>query len=480
MTEPLLPYRNPDLPVEARVNDLLQRMSLEEKAAQMQCVWREKAVTLVDELGAFDPVRAAAHFGHGHGLGQVGRPSDAGGGLDPRRTAELTNDIQRFFVEHSRLGIPVIFHEECLHGLAAAGATSFPQPIGLAATFDPELVRRLYAMTAAEARTRGAHQALTPVLDVARDPRWGRVEETFGEDPHLVGRMGVAAIQGFQGRGDVPGRLRLIATLKHFAAHGQPESGNNCAPANVSPRTLREVFLEPFRAAVVEGGAISVMASYNEIDGVPSHANRWLLRDVLRGEWEFPGYVVSDYDGIRELNERPELVGNYLAADPKAAARLAVQAGVNIELPDPDCYRHVVDLGGSLVSRGDTSGPIGVRHRSSVPRRGDRLRPRWRRSRRELRHQAARGCSHEPHCRHPRHRRRCWGRDDRQGALQHLQGHRRNALEFDVYRWGRANHRPPKGRVASRPLYSPSGCTVRQPAIGRHSSCGGFRANWPS
>ena len=294
--------------MKARVRDLLSRMTLEEKAAQMVCVWNEKATKLVDAAGAFDPAKAAAAFADRRGLGQVGRPSDAGGppGLSPRATAELTNAIQRFFVEHSRLGIPVIFHEECLHGHAARDATSFCQPIGLAATFDPELVEALYTMTALEARLRGAHQALTPVVDVARDPRWGRVEETFGEDPYLVSRMGVAAVRGFQGDARFKGKSRVIATLKHFAAHGAPESGLNCAPAEVSPHTLRDVILVPFRAAITEGGALSVMPSYNEVDGVPSHANRWLLRDVLRGEWGFTGFTVSDYYAIWEMADRPD------------------------------------------------------------------------------------------------------------------------------------------------------------------------------
>ena len=262
----------------------------------------------------------------------------------PGTMAELTNAIQKFFVENSRLKIPVIFHEECLHGHAAIDGTSFSQPIGLGATFDPELVRRLFEMTAEEARVRGTHQALTPVVDVAREPRWGRVEETYGEDPYLVACMGIAAVQGFQGDATFKDKKHVIATLKHFAAHGQPESGTNCAPVNVSERLLREVFLSTFKQAIQKGGAISVMASYNEIDGVPSHANKWLLRDVLRKEWGFKGFVVSDYFAIRELNERPELFGNHLAADGKEAAALAVKAGVNIELPDPDCYPNIVEL----------------------------------------------------------------------------------------------------------------------------------------
>jgi beta-glucosidase len=335
---------NPALSAERRARDLLSRMTLKDKAAQMICIWQQKSATLVDERGEFDPEKARSHFKQRLGLGQVGRPSDAGGGLNARKMANLTNAIQKFFLENSRLGIPVIFHEECLHGHAAVDATSFPQPIGLAATFNPDLVQKLFEMTAEEARVRGTHQALTPVVDVARDPRWGRVEETYGEDPYLVSRMGIAAVQGFQGDATFKNKKNIIATLKHFAAHGQPESGTNCAPVNVSERLLREVFLMPFKESIQKGGAISVMASYNEIDGVPSHANHWLLRKVLRREWGFKGYVVSDYFAVRELHERPELFGNHLAENGKQAAALAIKAGVNIELPDPDCYVHIAEL----------------------------------------------------------------------------------------------------------------------------------------
>src|ERR1035437_637337 len=173
MKQPMLsPYRNPDLPVARRLKDLLSRMTLEEKAAQMMCVWQKKAEMLVDAEGHFDLRKAKRAFRAGHGIGQVGRPSDAGKGQVARGMAELTNAIQRFFIENTRLGIPVIFHEECLHGHAAIGGTSFTQPIALGATFDPVLVEELFTMTAAEARLRGTHQALTPVVDVAREPRW--------------------------------------------------------------------------------------------------------------------------------------------------------------------------------------------------------------------------------------------------------------------------------------------------------------------
>jgi beta-glucosidase len=338
------PYKNPATPIEKRVEDLLSRMTLEEKAAQMMCVWQKKAETLLDAQGNFDLQKAKASFGHGHGLGQVGRPSDAGQGKNAREMAELTNAIQKFFIENSRLGIPVMFHEECLHGHAGLEATSFSQPIGLGATFNPELVRALFAMTAEEARLRGTHQALTPVVDVARDPRWGRVEETYGEDPWLVSRLGIAAVQGFQGDGSFRNKKTVIATLKHFAAHGQPESGINCGPVNVSMRLLRETFLYTFKEALDKGGAVSVMAAYNEIDGVPCHANRWLLQDVLRKEWGFKGFVVSDYYAIWELSDRPDTHGHHVAKDKKEAAALAVEAGVNIEFPEPDAYLHLVEL----------------------------------------------------------------------------------------------------------------------------------------
>ncbi|HTV41599.1 MAG TPA: glycoside hydrolase family 3 N-terminal domain-containing protein [Candidatus Sulfotelmatobacter sp.] len=344
-------YKNPAAAPDKRVKDLLGRMTLEEKAAQMMCVWQEKKTKLLDEHGNFDLEKARASFKNGAAIGQVGRPSDAGSpptepwkGKNARDMAELANAIQKFFIENSRLGIPVFCHEECLHGHAAQDGTSFPQPIALAATFNPALAEKLFTMTAAETRARGAHQALTPVVDVARDPRWGRVEETYGEDPYLVSQMGIAAVRGFQGDARFKNKNRVIATLKHFAAHGQPESGMNCAPVNVSERVLRETFLFTFKQAIQKAGALSVMASYNEIDGVPSHANEWLLRDVLRKEWKFKGFVVSDYCSIWELHHRPETHGHFVARDKAHACELAVKAGVNIEFPEPDCYLHLAGL----------------------------------------------------------------------------------------------------------------------------------------
>ncbi len=335
-------YKNTQLPVEERVSDLLKRMTLKEKVAQMQCVWNDKASMLLDSTGHFDIDKAKKNFANG--LGQVGRPSDTQGGLDPFQTAQLTNSIQKYFIEETRLGIPVFYHEECLHGHAAKGATSFPQPIGLAATFNPALIEDVFSLVAKEARLRGAHQALSPVVDVARDPRWGRVEETYGEDPYLSGEMGVAAVKGFQGDGSFKNGDKVVATLKHMAGHGWPEAGNNIAPANISERVLREIFLYPFGQVVKRANPGSLMASYNEVDGVPSHTNKWMLRDILRREMGFNGYVVSDYYAIRELAVRPGLFGNAVAANGHEAAKRTIEAGVNIELPEIDCFKNLDSL----------------------------------------------------------------------------------------------------------------------------------------
>jgi beta-xylosidase len=324
-----LPYRNPKLPVEQRVADLLSRMTLEEKVAQMEGAWENKSfhkdpqTMFVDEKGNFLPERAAVLMKDG--LGQISRPSE---GRGPREMAEFTNTVQKWMKEHTRLGIPVMFHDECLHGHVAIKGTSYPQAIGLASSWDPELLQEVFTATAAEARARGAQQCLAPVLDLARDPRWGRTEETYGEDPYLVSRLGVAAITGFQGVGPTIDKVHVLATAKHFAVHGQPEGGTNVAPGNYSERVVREYFLKPFAAAVQEARVGTVMASYNEIDGVPSHANKHLLKDVLRQEWGFNGALVSDYFGIAEL-----IRVHHVAATPAEAARMALDAGVDIDLP---------------------------------------------------------------------------------------------------------------------------------------------------
>jgi beta-glucosidase len=335
-----LPYKDPNLTVEARVEDLLKRMTLEEKVAQMLCIWDQKT-DIFDANLELDTRKLAAKYPDG--VGQFARPSDATGpksprlvpGRDVRATVRLVNALQRFALRKTRLGIPIMFHEEGLHGYAAVGATSFPQAIALASSWDPALVRAINAVTAREIRARGVSQALTPVVDVARDPRWGRIEETFGEDPFLVGEMGVAAVEGLQGENQVRdlGPGKVFATLKHLTGHGQPESGTNTGPAPIAERTLREFFFPPFEQAISRTGVSAVMPSYNEIDGVPSHANIWLLDKVLRGEWGFTGAIVSDYYAIDDL-----MNVHQIAADRQQAARLALNAGVDIDLPSGTAY----------------------------------------------------------------------------------------------------------------------------------------------
>ena len=333
-------YKNAAAPVDARVADLLKRMTLEEKITQISAVWDDKA-KIFNAKGEFDPAKMATVFPNG--IGQFARPSDATGpasprvvpGRDVRGTIRLVNALQRYQMEKTRLGIPMIFHEEGLHGYAALGATSFPQAIALASSWDPDLVRQVNTITGREIRARGVNLALTPVVDVARDPRWGRIEETFGEDPYLVGEMGVAAIEGVQGSGGVRtlGPGKVFATLKHLTGHGQPESGTNVGPAPYSERTLRENFFPPFEQAIKRTGVSAVMPSYNEIDGVPSHANTWLLGTILRGEWGFKGAIVSDYYAISDLQGL-----HHIAASGEDAAKQALAAGVDSDLPSGGSY----------------------------------------------------------------------------------------------------------------------------------------------
>lgn len=335
----------------AKVNELLAKMTLDEKLAQVSCVWFGKA-DIYNADGSFNPDKMKEKFPHG--IGCFARPQDTIGmentndterdvndasvvrrmsARTPAQTVELTNAIQKWMIEETRLGIPTLFHEEGLHGFQARYATSFPQSIALAATFDTNMVKEIYGVVAREIRARGAHHVLSPVVDVALDPRWGRIEETYGEDPYLVSRMGVAAVKGFQGDGFPIKDDKVLTTLKHMTGHGQPEAGMNIGPAQISERILREVFFPPFESAILEANPASVMASYNEIDGIPSHGNGWLLNDVLRGEWGFEGVVVADYFAISELQVRHRVVGSI-----EEAGALALSSGVDVELPDGAAY----------------------------------------------------------------------------------------------------------------------------------------------
>ncbi|HEY1148753.1 MAG TPA: glycoside hydrolase family 3 N-terminal domain-containing protein [Pseudoduganella sp.] len=344
-------YKDPAAPVPSRVKDLLGRMTLEEKVAQMLCIWADKSA--VEDKGEFSADKAQKT--HPYGLGMIARPSDRMGagagdvvvagddggrnGRNAYQTAVYVNAVQKWAVEQTRLGIPVFMHEESLHGYVANDATSFPQAIALASSFDPAMVRKVFSVAAREMRARGANLALAPGVDGARVPRWGRIEETYGEDAHLCAEMGKAAVLGFQGEDRKLARDKVFATLKHMTGHGQPESGTNIGPAEISERTLREDFFPPFERLIRETNVAAVMPSYNEIGGLPSHANRWLLTKVLREEWGFKGVTVSDYFGIKELITRHSLVDNE-----KDAAYRAIKAGVDIETPDIFGYKMLPQL----------------------------------------------------------------------------------------------------------------------------------------
>ncbi|WP_121115990.1 glycoside hydrolase family 3 N-terminal domain-containing protein [Croceibacterium ferulae] len=343
-------YRDPTAPIDLRVRDLLVRMTLEEKVGQIIALWAAKSEIMRDGALDFDARKASRAYPHG--IGQVTRPSDRRGGPEvaevaggtgarwrgAESTVNFVNAVQRWAAEETRLGIPVLFHEESLHGYMAPDATMFPQAIGLAGTFDRDMMRRVQRQTGLEVRAHGAHLTLSPVVDIARDPRWGRIEETFGEDPYLCGEMGVASVIGLQGEGSTLAPGHVFTTLKHMTGHGQPQAGNNIGPAPLAERELREFFFPPFRAVVERTGLAAVMPSYNELDGVPSHANRWLLGDILRGEWGFDGAIVSDYGGVTELASI-----HHVAADKEGAARLALAAGVDSELPDGEAFRTLVE-----------------------------------------------------------------------------------------------------------------------------------------
>jgi beta-glucosidase len=333
-------YKDAAAPVDARVEDLLSRMTLEEKVAQLITLWETKK-EVFDAEKQLDPQKMAKKFPNN--LGQFARPSDAEGPGSPRavkgrgvaQTIKMVNDLQKFATTQTRLGIPILFHEEGLHGYAALDATSFPQAIALASSWDVDLMREVNSVIGREIRARGVSLALSPVVDVARDARWGRFEETFGEDPYLAGEMGVAAVEGLQGKGNARklGPGKVFATLKHLTGHGQPESGTNTGPASISERTLREYFFPPFEQVVKRTGISAVMPSYNEIDGVPSHANTWLLGDVLRGEWKFDGVLVSDYFAISDLQDIHKVVSNK-----EEAAIRSMAAGVDSDLPNGATY----------------------------------------------------------------------------------------------------------------------------------------------
>ncbi|NDJ75940.1 MAG: beta-glucosidase [Chloroflexi bacterium] len=330
--------------IDARVSDLLGQMTVDEKLAQLGAVW---IMSVIDEQRAFAEDRAKTEIGHG--IGQITRVA-AATLLPPTESATLANQVQRFLVENTRLGIPAIIHEESCAGYMARGATTFPQAIGMAATWEPDLVERLADVIRVQMRAVGAHHTLAPVLDITRDPRWGRVEETLGEDPYLTATIGTAYVRGVQG--DLENGI--AATGKHFVGYGMSEGGLNWAPAHIPARELREVYLAPFWAAIQAGGLATIMNGYQELDGVPCGASKELLTDILRGEMGFEGTVVADYFTLNMLSEY-----HHVAADKSDAARQALEAGLDVELPATSCYgdplRAALDAGQVDMALIDTS-----------------------------------------------------------------------------------------------------------------------------
>jgi beta-glucosidase len=327
---PLLPYKNPALPVDRRVEDLLSRMTVSEKIRQLDMYWGKQVARMTGSRGgehttegheaeAWDEEKTKAMFGT-EGAGSVHD-------LYPL-TAKVANDIQRYAVEKTRLGIPVLFIEEGLHGYSGLGSTSFPIPLQLSGAWDTALVYQVGRAIATETRAHGVDMLLGPVLCLPRDPRWGRVEETYGEDTYLDARNGVAMVKGLQGKGvDHPDAV--ISEPKHFAVHGIPEAGSNTAPVNIGEREARSSFLYVFEKAVREGGALSMMAAYSELDGIPCVDNKWLLTDVLRREWGFKGFVLSDLGAIKMSYEN-----HHTAASPADALAQTLKAGLDMQFYD--------------------------------------------------------------------------------------------------------------------------------------------------
>ena len=317
------PYRDRTIPVETRVEDLLSRMTTDEKISQLDMYWGKEVANLEKhDAVSYSEEKVSAMLGQ---LG-VGSIHDFYP-IDP----EIGNRIQKYAVEKTRLGIPVLFIEEGLHGYCGKGSTSFPVPLQLAGAFDTTLVREVGNIIGTESRAHGIDMILGPVLDLARDPRWGRVEETMGEDPYLTATNAIAIVKGMQGKSlDSPDAV--IAEPKHFAVHSVPEAGSNTGPVFVGEREARSTFLYPFEKAVKEGGAMGIMAAYHELDGIPCVVNKWLLTDVLRKEWGFKGFVLSDLGAIRMT------VNNHMVAkDTANAVAQTIKAGLNMQFYD---FRH--------------------------------------------------------------------------------------------------------------------------------------------
>lgn len=338
---PAVAYKNPTLPVETRVADLLSRMTLEEKVGQLLCPlgWEMYEIKGNDVLPS-DKFKQLIKDRNAGMLWATYRADPwtkktLVTGLNPALAAKAGNALQKYVMENTRLGIPLFLAEEAPHGHMAIGATVFPTGIGMAATWSPQLINEVGKAIGKEIRLQGGHISYGPVLDLARDPRWSRVEETFGEDPVLTGEIGKAMVTGLGG-GDLSRPYSTLATLKHFLAYGISESGQNGNPSFAGMRELHENFLPPFRQAI-NAGALSVMTSYNSMDGIPCTANHYLLTELLRDEWKFKGFVVSDLYSIEGIHQ-----SHFVASTMKEAAVMALSAGVDIDLGG-DAYMNLMD-----------------------------------------------------------------------------------------------------------------------------------------
>ena len=334
------PYRDATLTIDQRVEDLLSRMTLEEKIGQLVCLmgWDSYQIN-GKKVGVGDKFRLEVDSLHVGMYWAVFRADPwtrktLDNGLNPALAAEAANAMQHYAIDHSRLGIPIFLAEEAPHGHMAIGTTVFPTGLGMAATWNPELMYQVGAVIGKEIRLQGGHISYGPVLDLAREPRWSRVEETMGEDPYLSGEMGAAMVKGLGG-GDLTLPYSTIATLKHFIAYGVSEGGQNGARSVVGPRELKQVFLPPFKQAI-DAGALSIMTSYNSLDGVPCTSNRELLTDVLRGRWGFNGFVVSDLFSIDGLKGT-----HHTAVSGQDAAIQSLLAGVDVDLGG-NCFTQLI------------------------------------------------------------------------------------------------------------------------------------------
>ena len=312
--------------INVKVDALLAKMTLEEKVYQLSAAHFGKGTEILVDGGTTSNKAVAEQLGD-HGVGFV---SCLATSLGARQSTEMFNALQCYSLEKTRLGIPLLFNESGLHGLTMCGACSYPQPIALAATFDPELVEQIATAIGREAHSRGVGQVLDPVLDLAREPRHGRMEETYGEDPFLASRMGVAYVRGVQSQG-------VICGAKHFVANFVGDAGREGANVGLSRRALFETHLVPYEAAVRQADLLSIMNAYNDIDGVPCASNRWLLTDLLRGQWGFQGIVVSDWCAVDHVFD-----AHHAAASEAEAARLCLEAGLDIDLPQINCYKRLI------------------------------------------------------------------------------------------------------------------------------------------